>query len=502
MQNKSKQVLSVTALALALAVPAWAGDVADAVKAGNRQAVQRLLAQKADVNAAEADGTTALHWAVRADDPAMVALLIGAGADVTVLNRLGVTALSLAAANGNATIVEALIKAGANANTTSKEGETALMAAARSGNAATVRTLLAAGATPNAREGWLEQDALMWAAAANAPAAVQALIEGGANINAVTKVLPGQPRLPRTEGVAAQASHSTFPRGGFTPLLFAAREGAGEAAGVLIDRGASLNLADPDGITPLIMAIINGHYDLAATLINKGADVNLADKAGRSPLFFATDMHTLEWLFSRPVPRPSGDLDSPDVVKLLLEKGANPNAQLTGRPFILHHNATGNRTIAEGATAFMKAATTSDLALMRLLLEHKADPNLKTRNNTTALMAAAGLNWVDISSLGTEAASLEAITLLLERGADVNAVNDLGETAMHGAAQRGADKVVQLLFDRGARADIKNKRGRTPLDEAIGQINEADEDNARRPERKSTQVLLTALLTQQAAAGR
>ena len=204
-------------------------------------------------------------------------------------------------------------------------------------------------------------------------------------------------------------------------------------------------------------------------------------------------MHTLEWLFSRPVPRPSGELDSPDIVVKLLDKGAAVNARLTGRPFILHHNATGNRTLTEGATALMKAATTSDVALMKVLLDRGADPSIRTRNNTTALMAAAGLNWVDISSIGTEDASIEAMTMLIDRGLDVNAVNDEGETAAHGAAQRGANKVLQFLFDRGAKIDVKNKDGRTPLDEAIGQ-NDETEDTARRPVRTSTQELIKKLL--------
>ena len=177
----------------------------------------------------------------------------------------------------------------------------------------------------------------------------------------------------------------------------------------------------------------------------------------------------------------------------LLGKGAPVNARLTGRPFILHHNATGNRTLLEGATAFMKAATTSDVTLMRVLLEHSADPGIKTKNNTTALMAAAGLNWVDISSLGSEEASIEAITILLDRGADINAINDAGETAAHGAAQRGADKVLKFLFDRGAKIDVKNSEGRTPLDEAAGQLIGGD-DTARRPVRTSTQALITQLL--------
>jgi len=489
-----KRLLVIGVVLLAVAGRASAATLIDAVQAGDRAAVRRLLAQKADVNAPQPDGSTALHWAVRADDLEMTRMLIGAGANVTVSSRNGITPLAAAAANGNDAIVEALLGAGADPNWTSREGETVLMTAARSGSGAAVKALLARGADPNVHESWLGQTALMWAAAADAADAVSALVAAGADVNARSTATQGQPRLPRVAGVAAQASHSNFPKGGFTPLLFAAREGAMSAARALVEGGANVDLADPDGISPLSMAIINAHYDLAAMLVDKGANVHGTDRVGRTPLFFATDMHTLEWLFSRPVPKPSGDLDSPDIVRHLLDHGANVNARLTGRPFILHHNATGNRTLIEGSTAFMKAATTSDLALARLLLDRGADPNIKTRNNTTAVMAAAGLNWVDISSLGNESDSIEIITLCLDRGADINAVNDLGETAMHGAAQRGADTVVRFLAERGAKLDIKNAKGRTPLDEAAGQVNEGDDDNVRRPERKSTIALLRTLM--------
>jgi len=242
------------------------------------------------------------------------------------------------------------------------------------------------------------------------------------------------------------------------------------------------------------MAIINGHYDIAAAILDAGANPNGADRSGRTPLYFATDMHTLEWLFSRPVPKPSGELDSVEIAKQLIAKGANVNAQLTGRTFILHHNATGNRTLIEGSTPLMKAATTSDVTLLKILLDAGADPTIKTKNGTTAVMAAAGLNWTDIASLGTEEDSIQAIQMLIARGLDVNAVNDLGETAAHGAAQRGADKVMQFLFDRGAKLDVKNARGRTPMDEALGQLDESDEESVRRPARESTQKLLAKLL--------
>ena len=250
--------------------------------------------------------------------------------------------------------------------------------------------------------------------------------------------------MRRGADTAYQSAHSNFPKGGFTPLIFAAQYNAIDAAKALLARGADINLPDPDGITPLMMAILNGNYDFANALIEQGADVAKADRSGRTALYFAVDMHTLEWLFSRPVPQPTGELDSPDIVKILLEHKANPNVRTTARGFVLHHDSPGNSLLIAGSTPFMKAATTSDVRLMKLLLEYGADPNISTQNHTTPLMAAAGLNWTDISSLGTEEASIEAIKLCIEHGADVRAFNDLGETALHGAAQRGADKVVRL----------------------------------------------------------
>ena len=485
-------------LALTLASSAaWAATVADAVRANDRAALQRLIAQKADVNAPDGDGTTALHWAARNGDLQIVKLLMSAGARATVANRFGVTPLQLAAENGNRAITEVLLKAGADANDKNREGETVLMMAARSGDVPTVKLLLASGAMVDARESWRDQTALMLAASENQAAIVQALVEAGAAVNGKDKVIPPAPRVRGGSDTAFQSAHSNFPKGGFTALMYAARDGAREAAVALADAKADLNAADPDGVTAMMLAVLNGHYELAASLLEKGANVNAVDRSGRGVLFHAVDMHTMEWLFSRPVAKPSGEMDAVGFVKLALEKGANPNARMTGRPFALHHDSFGNATLIEGSTPFMKAATTSDLVLMRMLLDHGADPNLTTKNNTTALMAAAGLNWKDIAAIATEPDSIEAITICLDHGGDVNAVNDLGETAAHGAAQRGADKVMRFLFDKGAKLDVQNKEGRTPFDEATGQLDETD-DNARRPARLSTQALIKELLAKQA----
>jgi ankyrin repeat protein len=475
---------------------AWAETLFDAVRAGDRQAVRALLAKKAPVNATQVDGSTALHLAVDANDEQIARLLLGAGANAGVATRYGVTPLSLAARNGNATLIEALVKAGANPDGASPEGETPLMTVTRSGSLAAAQKLLALGANANAAEAWHAQTALMWAASDNQLPIAAALVRAGADVNARSKVWPGQPPRPRGSETSFQSAHSNFPKGGFTALHFAAQYGAGEVATLLAEAGANLEATEPDGITPLMMAIINGHYDVAAMLVRKGANVNAVDRSGRGALYHAADMNTLEWLFSRPNPKPSGDLDAVGIARVLLEGGANPNARLTARGFAIQHDSLGNANLVPGSTPFMKAATTSDVRMLRLLLEHGADPNIATQNGTTPLMAAAGLNWAEISSLGTEDDTLEAMKLMLDRGADVNAANNNGETALHGAAQRGADRVVQFLADRGARLDVKTKRGRTPLDEAIGQANESDAAAVRRPERKTTQALLSRLIEQ------
>jgi ankyrin repeat protein len=481
--------------------PARAQSLFDAVRAGDRQAVRALLAKQADVNATQVDGSTALHLAVDANDEELARLLLAAGARATTASRYGVTPIALAARNGSVGLIEALVKAGADPNGASPEGETPLMTVTRSGSLAAAQQLLALGANVNAAESWHQQTALMWAASDNQVPIAAALIRAGADVNARSKVWPGQPPRPKGSETSFQSAHSNFPKGGFTALHFAAQYGSGAVAELLAESGANLEATEPDGVTPLMMAIINGHFDVAAVLVRKGANVNAVDRSGRGALYHAADMNTLEWLFSRPNPKPSGDLDAVGIARLLLERGANVNARLTARGFAIQHDSLGNANLTAGSTPFMKAATTSDVRMIRLLLEHGADPSLANRIGTTPMMAAAGLNWAEISSLGTEEDTIEAMKLMLERGADVNAANDQGDTAMHGAAQRGADKVVQFLADRGARLDAKNKRGRTPLDEAIGQADESDSASVRRPERKSTKALLARLIEQRAGGG-
>lgn len=471
--------------------------LADAAMNDQIGAARTLINAHVNVKVAQADGTTALIWAARSGDQELAELLISNGADVNTANNYGITALSIAATNGDKEMVAALLKAGADVNVATPEGQTVLMTASRAGNADVVKLLLDRDVNVNLRESWQQETALMWAAAENHPDVVRLLAWHGAEVNAKSKELAALKRT--TKGVALQATHTTFPRGGLTPLLFAARQGSLESAQALVDAKANLNLTDPEGIGPLEMAIINANYDVAALLINAGADVNLPDRTGRTPLYAAVDIHKFEWIFSRPTPKASGKLESQDIVNLLLDKGANPNARLKGRILAFQHDSGGNANLTAGSTAFLKAASVSDVEMMKVLLAHGADPNLTNDAKVTPLMLAAGLNWQDIYNRGTEPESIEAIQLCLDHGVDIDAADSKGETALHGAAGRGADSVVRFLLSKGANLGAKTKSGRSALDEALGQDVVLDDSDVRRPVRESTVILLRQLMNERAA---
>ena len=416
-----------------------------------------------DVNAREADGTTALHWAARADDAGEVRRLLRAGAHADAVNRYGVTPLALAAANGNAAILELLIEAGADPNAPSSQAEPVLMTATRSGSVEAVQCLLRHGADVNAREPWQGETALMWAAGTNHADVAKLLIQHGAELDARSAV----PDFPRR-----QAGLSALPRGRWTPLMYAARQGSVEAARTLADAGANLDFVDPDGTTALVYAIINVHYDTAAVLIEAGADPNLADETGMAALYATVDMNTLSWMFGRPDPKLTDRLTGLDIVAKLLDYGADPNARLTG-PVMQRHHTGGDPSLGEGATAFMRAAKSGDLPVMRLLLKSGADPKITQKNHTTALMLAAGFGWRDGNAAiptrdrGSVKDALEAMQICLDGGVDVRAANDAGDTVLHAAATRGSDVIIQFLVDKGADPRAKNRQGRTPLDAAL-----------------------------------
>jgi uncharacterized protein len=456
-------------LAIAFASAVWAGNnpdtrLVDAAAKPDLDTVRALIAQHIDVNTPQADGTTALHWAAHWDDRQMADLLIRAGANPKTTNAYGGTPLAEACTNSDAMMIEKLLKAGADPNARSAEGETALMTAARTGSVESVKTLLDHGADVNAREQWLGQTALMWAVAENHPAIIELLIAHGADVNARSTI---REEKVKNKWFTANVV-SAPPKGGLTPLLYAARQNSLEAAQMLVKAGADLNMTDPDGTSALVMAIVNAHYDLPIYLMEHGADPNIADKFGRTALYAAVDMHTLEKSATRPDPKETDKATSLDVVKAALAHGANPNLALKESAPGRGSLDVPDRYLGAGATPFLRAAKTGDAEVMRLLLDKGADAKAVTKDHTTAMILAAGLSWVMGITSVDEKNALEAIKLCIEQGVDVNAANDKGETALDGAATSGRDQVVAYLVEKGANLDAKDKEGRTPLDVAMG----------------------------------
>jgi ankyrin repeat protein len=392
-------------------------------------------------------------------------MLLRAGADARRANRYGVTPLQLAAVNGSVPAATMLLEAGANPNAVLPEGETILMTAARTGQPALLELLLDRGADPSAREKWYGETALAWAAAENHADAARVLLQRGADVNVRSAPLD----FPRRRN-----GQSVLSLGSWTPLMYAARENALEAGRALVAAKADLDATDPDGATALVIAIINANYDFATFLLDAGANPNVVDKeAAMGPLYAAVDMHRLAIGHGRPNPRPSGTLDVVDVIRRLLDRKADPNARLNAAIFQRHHTM-GDFALAKGATPFMRAAKSGDVEVMKLLLDAGADPTLTMPNKATSLMFAAGLGWRDGSPLapsydqGTPEDAIAAITLLIERGVDVNAASDTGDTALHLAVtNRGAPEIVRYLIARGANLQAQNKRGQTPLAAAM-----------------------------------
>jgi uncharacterized protein len=456
------------------------------------------------------DGVTPLLTAIYHGDVQAVERLIAAGANVRAANREGVTPLAMACLDGDLSIIERLLKAGADPKERGPNGETLLMFAARNGRVDVIMRLLAAGADVNARERLRGTTALMWAAEQRHPEAVKALLAAGAD-PAITSGPAGLPRnymAPRVDVSAVQAARARRERaaaagrtyeeqvaverrappagggqntsglpvdssadddvvvqaglvgnggGGLTALVFAAREGDIESAKALLDRGARIDQTTEYGWTPLLTAVNNRNYALAKMLIDRGADVNIVNKGGWTPLYLATDNRNIEG-GDYPVPKP--DLDHLEIIRALLQHGANPNARV--------RDNTLTRTIftmqwffEDGATAFVRAAQSSDTELMKLLLDYKADPFLKTANGDTALTAAGGIGWVEgVTYERSPQENVEAIRMLLDLGVDANAANNEGRTALMGAALKGRNAAVQLLVDRGAKLETQDRGSR------------------------------------------
>jgi len=445
--RRCPQIL-LTLILLTTAAPAADLRLVDAVKSQNTEAVPTLLQQHADVDAPQGDGATALHWAAHWDDLKTADLLLAAGANVNAADDDGVTPLSLACLNGSAAMVKTLIDHSADPNLARSSGETPLMTAAHSGNVDVVKLLLAHDANVNAKENTRGQTALMLSVAENHEDVARVLIENHADVKARSK-------------------------NRFTAFQFAVQQGNLAIARMLLAAGADVNETAPDGIGgdtnarrlfkpnteagALLTAIDSGHQEMAKFLIDNGADVN-QHGAGRTPLHSAIQQ------------------TMPELVKLLLAKGADPNARLE-RPMPLLSRGlnalTGMPVSMIGATSFWLAADYGDAATMRLLIAAHADPLIVTKDKTTPLMAAAGVDfiegqdrygrrWFRDTTMPIQMAALEAVKLALELGNDVNAANADGLTAMHGAAYMGSNLLVQYLFDHGAKLDVRNRRGWTP----------------------------------------
>ena len=521
-----RTVLAAFVISIGVAVHASSSDVADAAKARDAAAVRALLKQGADVNGAQGDGMTALHWAASNGDAALTQMLLSAGANIRATTRLGgITPLLMASQAGHAQVVATLLAAGADANSATATGASALMLAARSGNSETVTRLIETGANINAKEKGFGQTALMVAAGLDRGDVVKLLMARGADWKLASSVAdvkaltgpaddgsgrpqpPAQPgRGPDVAGVTRGYRYNELigAQGGLTALHFAARQGSVAAARALVEGGADVNLISPgDQASPLLVALINGHFDLAVFLLDKGAKPDLLSDAGVSPLYAVLNV---QWAPIAAYPQPRSHLqqsrDYLDVMKLLLDKGADPNARLRRKVWYSGYNFDQSGVDEAGATAFWRAAYAADVAAMKLLVSYGADPTLPTTKlfsrrgpedpaagtdksglppiviggpGAMPLHAAAGpgyaMGFAGNSHHVAPAGMLPAVKYLVEElGADVNAVDADGNSVVHNAASRGDTEMIRYLVSKGADVKKINRSGQTTIDVANGPV--------------------------------
>jgi ankyrin repeat protein len=424
-------------------------DVADAAQRGDRAAVRAAIARKADVNLAQVDGSTALHWAAERDDAELADLLLRAGAIVGARTREGVTPLQLAAINGSARLLDRLIRAGANPNEPlTPSRDSALMMAARTGTTDAIRVLIEAGADLNATETWGGTTPLMWAVSEGHVGAARLLIAKGADVNARSHYLAAangrgfEGRTPIAGGTDLKVAE--FASGWLTPLILAAREGHLELAEVLLDAAAGVDAAAGDGKTALALAIYNGNYDVASLLVDRGADVNIPDAQRFTPLFWAVDRRNMEtapnfpWMVTA---------DAMPLIRKLLDGGADPNALVNNTPRARMREGSPRIVFA---TALMRAAFAADLELVELLLDHGADASVVSRDGETVLSAAAGLAFIHGYHRGRPPEErLALVKRLVTLGNDVNRADDYGITPLMAAANYGNVPIIQYLIDAG-----------------------------------------------------
>jgi ankyrin repeat protein len=458
----------VALLALAAGTAAAQGSLVAAARSGDRPAALGLLAERADPNQTEADGTTALHWAVHNDDVELVRQLLAAGANVAAANDYGATPMAEAAVAANAAVLAALLDADADVDSPNADGQTALMVVARGGNTAAAALLLERGANVNAREARKGQTALMWAAAQSHAPMVALLLEHGAEVDARSTVNDWE-RM-----VTAEPRQKNLYSGGFTPLLYATRQGCLECAKLLLDAGAEIDLTDPDGVTPLLSALLNAHWDTAKLLLERGANPNKWDFWGRTPLYSAVDFNTLPH-GGRPDRLSLDDTTSLEIIDLLLAAGANPNAQLKlFPPYRSLRMDRGADTILDiGTTPLLRAARGADVAAIERLVAAGALVDLPQRDGITPLMAAVGAGASSIDTRGKFRTELEALgtaEALLAAGAAIDTRDARGRTALHYAAAAGYTDVVTLLAERGADLTAVDADGVTLLDAANGKL--------------------------------
>jgi uncharacterized protein len=545
MRYKTLQMPFVAMLCGVLTQLAFGMDspLADAAMNGDRAAVRSLLQRKADVNAPQADGATALEWAAYRDDLELADLLISAGANPKMANREGATALQLASLRGSAPMLEKLLNGGAEVNERGTHGETPLMFAARNGNLPALTLLLDRGAEINAKESLRGTSALMWAVEQKHVEAVKLLIQRGADVGVASgpdskggtaylapsveqrakqeDFIRERRKLVAPDAVVSEADAAALAAafgisqntkgGGLTSLVLAAREDCMECAQLLIAAHADVNQTTRYGWSALLTAVQNRHYRLAAYLLGHGADPNIANNGGWTPLYIAVDNRNIEG-GDYPVRQP--DMDHLEFIELLVTRGANVNARICGvesTPQRCKGDSTETRTIftmqwlyEDGATPFLRAAQSGDISVMKLLLEHGANPKLATTNGDTALMVASGIGWVDgVTFEWSEAENLEAVKMCLDLGIDPNVADADGRTALHGAAHKGRNEVVRLLVDHGAKLDARDNGSRDtftgalqghtwmPIDYARGLVRVGVQSATARPE---TEALLRKLM--------
>jgi len=461
----TRVMLNPALILLATAAGALAADsaAADAAQHRDMAALKAAIEQRANVNAAQPDGTTALHWAAHWSDWEMTNALLRAGANPKAVNRFGSTPLSEAAENGATSVAEALLSAGADPKTqVTSDGETVLMSAARGGFLEIVKLLVTKGANVNAQETYRGQTALMWASAEHHSEVVKYLVEHGADPK--MRAFDRDNRLPK---LSAASSITPLARGGLAALHFAAREGDVDSARYLLEGGADINELDGDGTCALTVAVLNKQYTFAKFLLDKGADPNLADSRGRTPLYAAIDMRNEDYS-ALPSRKGTDPLPSIVVLQALLDRGANPNAALTRNLPGRSGMDSGDTTLDQGTTPLMRAARAGDVEVMRMLVAKGADPRTEENLGNNILLYAAGVGYRDKNTHGSEAQALEAVKFALAQGLDLKHKNTRGETALHGAAYRGADSITDYLVKQGSPIDDRTNQGLTPLDYAMG----------------------------------